>query len=162
VKQITLTQGKVALVDDADYEWLSQWSWCALHYRGKCGDIWYAKRAVEKPKHKTFLMHREIAARLELPEVDHKDHDGLNNQRFNLRPCTGTQNQGNRRKEPWRTSQFKGVSFYRQTGRWRVYVEHTHVGFFKDEIEAACAYDAAAVQHLGEFAKLNFPKELAV
>ena len=42
MKQITLTQGKVALVDDADYEWLSQWSWCALHYRGKCGDTYDA------------------------------------------------------------------------------------------------------------------------
>jgi hypothetical protein len=160
VKEILLTQGKTALVDDQDYGWLNQWKWCALHYRGKCGDIWYAKRAIGTRKHhKTILMHREIAVRAGLPEVDHADANGLNNQRFNLRPCTGTQNQGNRRKQVGCSSQFKGVYWFKPTSRWRACLATKSLGYYHNEVEAALAYDAAAQKYFGQFAKLNFPTE---
>jgi hypothetical protein len=96
---------------------------------------------------------------------DHGYGDGLNNQRYNLRPATSSQNSMNRRKPVLSrvsTSQYKGVSRVRD--RWRVQIKSvdkatTHGGYYSTEIEAAKRYDELAKQHYGEFAKLNFPEE---
>jgi hypothetical protein len=161
MKVISLTQGKVALVDDVDYAWLSRFKWYANKCTLKTRVIWYAMRTTSRnvrPR-RTFLMHREIAAVDGLLDVDHHDGDGLNNQRYNLRPATRSQNFQNRRKEPGKTSEFKGVSWHRRAQKWTVQIgvngQHKYLGLFEDEVEAARVYDRAAEQYFGEFALTN-------
>lgn len=157
-KKIPLTRGFHALVDDEDYEYLSQHRWAVSINR----KIHYAVRTLYIGRlHQTARMHRVI---LNAPNgilVDHVDGDGLNNTRANLRLATNAQNIRNSRKSGSRGSQYKGVSLHNQTGRWQVHItingKVTHVGIFADEIEAALAYDKAAKKHFGEFARLNFP-----
>lgn len=92
--------------------------------------------------------------------VDHVDGDGLNNRRSNLRPTNAELNAANRRKPRGTSSQYKGVSLYRN-GRWLVQIRtggrREHLGYFGTEVEAAHAYDAAAFAAWGEHANLNFP-----
>jgi hypothetical protein len=109
-------------------------------------------------------MHSEIATRAGFPQsdqVDHKDGNGLNNCRGNLRPCTQAQNLRNQSKSLGLSSQFKGVSWFKPVRKWRAYVslngkQHS-LGYYDCEVEAAQAYDWSAQIYFGEFAKLNFP-----
>lgn len=91
--------------------------------------------------------------------VDHKDGNGLDNRKINLRIATRAQNQHNRRKTPGLTSKFKGVSYCKRSGRWearaRLNWRCVRAGYFEDEIEAAKAYDKLAKELHGEFAKTN-------
>lgn len=160
MKTIALTHGKAATVDDQDYDWLMQWKW----YAEKGGCTFYAVRDEPRGQNGKRLrvrMHREIAAVAGLPEVDHWDGDGLNNQRLNLRPCTTTQNQGNSKKQTGRSSRFKGICWRNDRHRWQVGIhvnsKFVYLGLFDGETEASRAYDRAAGEHFGEFAKLNFP-----
>lgn len=160
MKAIPLTQGKVVFVDNADFEWLSRWKWCAKRRKRKNGVYWYACRTdYSGERQRTVLMHREIAAVVGIPETDHCDGNGLNNQRFNLRPATASQNQGNQRKSPGFSSRFKGVSWKSNKRKWRAQIKVAraikHLGYFNDEISAAKAYDGAAIRAFGEFALLN-------
>lgn len=95
------------------------------------------------------------------PRVDHRDGNGLNNQRTNLRQATALQNMWNRRKTAAAASRYKGVTWYRPTKRWtaaiRVGGRVRYLGYFRDEQAAARAYDTAAREVHGEFACLNFP-----
>jgi hypothetical protein len=151
VKTIQLTQGQVALVDDDDFEWLSQWRWCVLKSRHG----FYAKRSS-----KGIMMHREIVGQYGLagPSVDHINHDGLDNQKVNLRACTQSENQANRRKTIG-SSRFKGVHFEAQTQRWRPMVKcngRTYRGPRFDAEELAAAwYDKMACELFGDFALIN-------
>lgn len=148
-KSIQLTQGKIALVDDEDFERLNQYKWC---FSGQ-----YAQRKVLR---KTILMHRVI---LECPQVDHIDGNRLNNQRSNLRACNHAQNQMNREKSKGLSSVYKGVSWHKQVEKWRARIQTNqgclYLGLFESEIEAAQTYDEAAKEHFGEFARLNFPRK---
>ena len=158
MRTIPLTQGKVALVDDADFERLNRHKWCA--YKSHTG--WYAVRnsVSQDGKRTQIQMHREILQTLTGMETDHKDHDGLNNQRSNLRMATHSENQHNRKKQKGTTSQYKGVHWNRHAARWQgrigVKNQHIHLGYFLSQIEAAIAYDKAANQYFGKFARLNF------
>lgn len=151
--KILLTQGKVALVDDADYEWLSQYKWCACRQHG--GNRWYAISGA-KPQ---LLMHRLILNPSQGMETDHINHEGLDNRRFNLRACTHQQNQYNRIPQKGGTSQFKGVYWYKQYKKWQVQLcingNRLFLGYFKKEKDAARSYNKAAFKHFGEFARLN-------
>jgi hypothetical protein len=136
MKSIALTQGKVALVDDADFEWLNQWKWYAYQNR----QTYYAARqeTVSKGKQRMVKMHRVI---LELEDdnpthVDHINHDGLDNQRSNIRIASVQQNALNR-------TDSKGVYWHKQDERWIAQVEvsgkHFHIGSFDTEEEATYA-----------------------
>lgn len=157
MKEIPLTKGKVAIVDDTDYEQLMQYKWQASCYRG----TWYARRgglAALGQRGMTFSMHREIMRPPAELEVDHKDGNGLNNTRGNLRICTPQENRFNQRKHKG-MSRFKGVVF--NGGKWmaRINVNRKtiYIGKYNTEEAAARAYDEAARKHFGEFARVNFP-----
>lgn len=162
-KHIPLTQGKVATVDDEDYEWLSQWKWCYQHDYST-GNTGYAVRSdPENPARKT-LMHRLLLDLQKGQVCDHINGDGLDNRRANLRPCSTQQNICNKRKRSTgSSSRFKGVSWDRSMGRWRAQISPRGttilLGYYDAEKQAAKAYDVAAQEHYGEFAKLNSPSE---
>lgn len=156
MKEIPLTQGKVALVDDADYDWLSQHNW---YYTGYYAARWH--------NGKNRSMHRLILNDPESVEVDHINHNKLDNQRANLRLATRRENARNCTKASYGralTSQFKGVSWHQRSHKWRAQltirsnesIKVQHLGLFVDEAEAARAYDAAARSQFGEFASTNF------
>jgi hypothetical protein len=155
MKQIPLTRGLVALVDDEDYEAISAYKWSC---RGG-----YASRSETLPgkpgKQRTVYMHRVILG-IEFGDsrkVDHKDCDKLNNTRANLRAVTHAQNMQNRRMHSNNTSGAKGVSFV--LGYWRAHIRVNGVGIllgcFKNHADAAAAYRNAAVKYHKEFANLG-------
>lgn len=160
MKKIKLTQGKWALVDDGDYEYLNRFKWHVHNSRNKL----YAMRSDWENKAVTnTLMHREIISIPNGMEVDHIDGDGLNNQRHNIRTCAHSENSFNRRKCIGKTSEYKGV--YKCGGKRikrflagiKVDNKRTLLGYFFNDIDAAIAYDVAAKKYHGEFARLNFP-----
>jgi hypothetical protein len=155
MKEIPLTQGKVAIVDDIDYAWLRQWNWHAR--QSSASGLWYASHLETNPR-KLVFMHRLITDAPALAEVDHWDGDGLHNWRRNLRVCTRAQNARNRRLAINNTSGFKGVC--KKKGRWCAQIRHgsryLHIGYFDTAEDAARAYDQRAQELYGKFARLNF------
>lgn len=154
VKLIPLTQGKHAIVDASDYEWLNQWRWCAWTPDKR---TFYAKRGVVRDgKDVQIFMHVVVFGE---KMVDHKDRNGLNNCRSNLRESNKSTNGANRGPNKNNTSGFKGVSFFKATNRWKASLmvrgATFHLGYFLDKVEAAKEYDRRAIQHFGEFAKTN-------
>jgi len=105
-------------------------------------------------------MHKMILACSS--DVDHADTNGLNNQRLNLRPASESQNQANARKMAATSSTFKGVDWNKETRKWRARVnvrgKRINIGYFKDEVDAATAYNFAAFEHFCEYALLNAPR----
>jgi hypothetical protein len=104
-------------------------------------------------------MHRVIAGTAGHLQTDHKDGDGLNNRRSNLRPCTSAQNKANVGLRSDNRSGFRGVSRNAQDNCWIARIQGRHIGVFRDAVDAARAYDDAARKAFGEFAHLNFPDE---
>lgn len=155
-QKIYLTKGKVALVDDGDFEYLNQWRWSFAG--GTAGN--YARRNNHGDGRKTILMHRLIMNAPDGVLVDHRDGNGLNNQKSNLRLCTHAQNMANRLSLTNSTSGYRGVSYHKGRGFWVAYISHNnkqiHLGKYATAEEAAHAYDAAAQRLQGEFARLNF------
>jgi hypothetical protein len=160
MKEIQLTQGKVALVDDDMYEYLNQWKWQA----NKNGNKFYAKRSIKvsQGKQKTISMHRFITKNIN-PKMhtDHLNGNGLDNRKINLRICTNSQNAMNQSKQINNTSGYKGVSYYKNSinKKWMATIKLNNIkiylGLFIDPKDAASAYNAAAIKFYGEFAKLN-------
>jgi hypothetical protein len=162
MKRIPLTRGYFALVDDADFETVSQFKWWAEVSKHTV----YAVRSVPAIKrgghNSSQKMHRYLTGVTDPKiEVDHEDGNGLNNQRYNLRPTNKIQNQRNRANRPTTAaSQFKGVTLDSRNQRWQARIQldskRLHLGMFPTEHAAALAYDVAAREHFGEFANTNF------
>lgn len=157
MKLIPLTQGKFAMVDDEDYEFLMEFNW----YAKRAPRTWYARTNVGSGRTRTTMtMHQLIAGVI---NVDHADRNGLCNMKYNLRLSTLSQNHGNQAKTLSKTtSKYKGVHRRRDSSRWRAYIgaagkSRQNLGSFLSEEDAAVAYDMAAVRRYGEFARLNFP-----
>jgi hypothetical protein len=157
MKEIKLNNGMVAMVDDADYEWLNQWKWRALKGRS----TYYACRGGGCGGH--VYMHRLIMDAPKGMDVDHMDSNGLNNQRGNMRVCTRSQNIQNSRKLRKTRSPYKGVAcvirnyFTSQiTHNGKVHF----LGYFNTDEEAARSYDMAALELYGEQARINFKESL--
>lgn len=158
MKQIKLTQGQIALVDDEDYEYLNQFKWFAAWDPNT--NNWYA---VRRDGYNHVKMHREILyihSEYNLTnklEVDHRDRDTLNNQKSNLRTATRSQNAANQPRVN-ETTGFRGVSFsWRHKNKpFRVYCQGQFFGGFATDVEAAHHYDKVARKIYGEFATLNF------
>lgn len=148
--------GRFAAVDDEDYKWLSQWGW---HYLG-----WHRSQSgyvvAYIGKEKTLFMHRIVNNTPQGMETDHKDLNGLNNQKYNLRTSTKSQNNMNRKKQKGLyTSKYKGVSWDKRSKTWHSQLhlnnKGMHIGYFKNEIDAAVAYNNKAIELFGEFARPN-------
>lgn len=158
MREIQLTKGKVALVDDELFDALvAMGKWCVSKFgyavRNKCVN----------GQRSTIYMHRKILELAGLPlgkATDHKDGEKLNNQLSNLRSATIRQNSFNRGCQSNNTSGFKGVIWFERTSKWRSQIRISgvtkHLGYFRDKTEAALAYDQAAIKLFGEFACLNF------
>ncbi len=169
---IPLTRGKSALISLADID-LAETNWAATPSHALNKDLWYAQRQ-DYVTQKSVRMHRVILERIlgrsltQSESVDHINHDGLDNRRSNLRIANQSANCANSRKQPsfkgkQTHSKYKGVSRRLDTGHWiatiKVDRKQLHLGYFDSEIEAAKAYDKAARQHFGDYAKTNFPIE---
>lgn len=155
---IRLTRGKFALIDEEDYERVSQYKW----HINSTGDLMYAVACIKiDGKIKNIKLHRFV---MNFPDfdLDHKDNDGLNCMKLNLRPCNDSQNQMNRRTKSEFSSIYRGVSFSKDRNRWMSLIGYKkkmkYIGSFKVETEAAKAYDTKAKELFGEFARLNFPE----
>lgn len=160
MKEIPLTHGYITIVDDEDYEYLSQFKWWAM----KKGNYIYAERSnyCNKTKKSNHMkMHREIMKVTDKSIlVDHIDRNPLNNQKSNLRLCNKQQNAANSKKRKGGSSKYRGVSLcWDRKNRYiaRLYYKgrNYHLGRFKTEIEAAKAYNEKALELYGEFANLN-------
>lgn len=158
MKLIPLTQGQFAMIDDADFEAVSQFKW---HASKSCGRF-YAKRGLRKSNGKltTQFLHHFLMPGVSM--VDHIDGNSLNDQRENMRPATYRQNaRGFRRKAKGKTSKFRGVYWKQKNKKWVaslvVHRKTLHLGIFKSETDAAHAYDSAALFYHGEWASTNFP-----
>jgi len=148
---IFLTKNKYTIVDWADYADLSSDLW---HFSGGK----YASRKGSDGKR--LWMHKVIMGGPPGVEVDHINGDKLDNRRSNLRLCDDAQ-QAHNRVSVGGVSRFKGVTWEKHLGKWRARIVYMHkrrsLGIFGNEEEAAKAYDRAAKELFGEFAKLNFP-----
>lgn len=157
MKEIKLPKGRVALVDDEDYERVNQFRWRAT----KEFNTLYAVRVIKVNGRRTTLrMHRFILCLTDRKmQIDHRNGDGLNNQRSNLRSATNQEN-GRNRVGVNKTSQFKGVCFDKERNKFlatiKVNYKSIHIGRFPSEIDAARAYDIRAKELFGEFARPNF------
>ena len=156
-RRIPLTKGKFAVVDPDDYETLSKYKWHVT----KNGNTFYAKRNAPTRKVVTpIYMHRCI---IKVPPglvIDHINHNGLDNRKANLRPATRAQNNRYSKKRKNTSSKYKGVNWYSREKRFVAKIttdgNTVTLGYFKDEVEAAKAYDRAALKYHKEFAMLNF------
>lgn len=153
-KQISLTQGKFAIVDDDNYNELSSYNWYCSHG--------YAVRTIGRtPTMQTIRMHNVVANPPTGMFVDHIDGNKLNNCKNNLRFCTQQQNVHNGKKySHGTTSEYKGVSWDSWRKKWRASIVHNmhqiFIGRYGIEIDAAIAYDKKAKELFGEFARTNF------
>jgi hypothetical protein len=161
-RRIHMAQPKYAKVDPADYKRLRGYEWLAKKGRSS----FYARRRAagsKAGKEALIYLHQEV---IEVPEgmvVDHINHDGMDNRRANLRAATYSQNLCHRKKRSGaKQSKYKGIYWRKKNRKWQAVItfdrKKIYLGYFRNEIDAAKAYDRAAMKYHGEFASLNFPE----
>jgi len=157
IRYISLTRGKHAMVDAADYPKLAKHKWYAQRADGS--GTFYACRT---RKGRSVSMHRQIMKAPKGMVVDHINGNGLDNRRCNLRICTQLQNSQNTRRRRPGKSRYRGV--FPRGDKWQAAIQHDgnqlYLGLFDTDIEAAMARDRKAIELAGEFAVLNFPKSI--
>lgn len=157
MREIPLTKGLFAVVDDDDFELVSRYRWCA---QGVSGPVYAARNDASRPKRTTMFMHRFLLGAPHGFDVDHINGDGLDNRRANIRICSHSENMRNQRLSTRNTSGYKGVTFDRDRGAWAAYIVVSgvllHLGRFRSAEDAARAYDRSAHLHFGEFVLPNF------
>ena len=153
VAEIPLKHGLVALVDDEDYERVTQLTWWVSW--GRYGEpyVCHSQRVGRRIFH-TFL-HNFVLSLPPGASADHINYDTLDCQKHNLRPATRAQQAAHRRRFRNNTSGYIGV--YPRRNKFRAVVANKQVGTYPTAEEAARARDAAAIAQYGEFATLNFP-----
>lgn len=154
MKEITLTQNQVALIDDEDFDLISQHKW----YTQKTRFSNYAMATIEK---KHVMMHIFLLGKKEGKVIDHINGNGLDNRRKNLRFCSIAENVRNAHRTCGK-SKYKGVSWHKYGKKWRAEIRYdykaTYLGYFDTEEQAALAYNSKALELFGEFACLNIIK----
>ena len=154
MKLIPITQGRSVQVDDSDFQQLSQYKWSLF----KVKDLEYAKTKING---NTVMIHRMImgCSKGDGILIDHRDHNGLNCQRYNIREVTQAQNMYNRRKIKKSRSIYKGLYHENRLNHWVARIKMNgkfiYLGKFSNETDAAIAYNIAAITYYGEFASLN-------
>jgi len=160
MKEIPLSRGLVALCDDEDFEQLSAFSWCAV--RTPKANTFYAASHLGKKLNQPKTMHRFLMPGV--PRIDHKNRNGLDNRRENLRSCSASQNISNSKLFRHNTTGYRGVVKIkgsepaRYLSRLKLNGKQLYFGTYNDPREAALVRDAKALELLGEFASLNFEK----
>ena len=161
-REIPLTQGHVAIVDDVDYELVEPYKWRIQTVSGRRTGGYARSHKKVGDRYATVLMHRLILDAPKGLQVDHANGDGLDNRRCNLRLATREQQGYNRALGSNNTSGYKGVSWFKRQGKWHaglVYKgESIHLGYHDTPEDAANAYDEAARRYYGKFACTNFPE----
>lgn len=162
-RQIPLSRGLVALVSERDFERVSRYKW-------SCDGNGYACRMESyyvdgKRQRRKIMLHRFILGAPAHLQVDHINHNILDNRRENIRLVTRRQNRANSRPKRTGTSRYKGVHWHRRDQKWCAMIRaggvKYHLGTFANEAEAAKAYDRAARKLVGPMAYLNFPTQAA-
>lgn len=152
MKEIELTKGYKAIVDDEDFEFLNQFHWTyslgyALRHGKVCG------------KYKAIYMHRLVNKTPKGVFTDHINRNKLDNRKINLRTVTKSQNQRNVDTQSNSTSGFKGVSYHKLNKRWQTYIKvngkQIALGSYGDARQAAQVYNNSALKYHGQYAKLN-------
>jgi hypothetical protein len=163
VKEIPLTQGQIALIDDEDYELVSKHKWHA-QWDNHARKFYAATSIFTNGKWVSTSMHRLILNAHTGDIIDHKNNDGLDNTRKNIRKCTHAQNLMNQRISRANTSGYKGVSWNKHQKKWKAYIDYNttrkFIGYFNTAIDAAIAYNNAALKYHGEFARLNHIEDI--
>jgi hypothetical protein len=160
-RTIELTQGMHTLVSNEDYEWLMQWHWHVT----KGNTTYYAVRYTRKAEVDLYPYRTRLSIHGVLYEgritqglmVDHRNGNGLDNRRSNLRLCTNAQNLRNHTRAPKHsTTGITGVSWHKRDKRWRAYIKvndkNVHLGYYKTIEEAIAVRRAAELQYFGKWA----------
>ena len=165
MKKIKLTKGQYTIVDNEDFELLNKYKWQAGFFNKK---DFYAMRSIETRKDKkrkriSILMHRIILKASKKLNVDHINHDTLDNRKHNLRLATKVQNGGNRKISCSNSSGYKGVSWNTNRQKYLVQIKYKgksyNLGGFKDKKKAALMYNLYSKKFFGEYALLNTIRE---
>lgn len=161
MKKILLTQGLVALVDDRDWGLVSGYNWFAMKSTKTYYALTNSSRSLDSEgRQNKIRMHRLIMGAKLGEVIDHRDGNGLNNSRSNLRFATKSQNNRNSRLRADNSSGYKGVYWDRINNKWKAQIrmdgKRIGLGYFMTKEEAAIAYDEAATFYFNEFARTNF------
>ena len=152
MKEILLTKGKKAIVDDSDYERISQFKWCY-------SPTGYAVRRAPLEPYALLYLHRVLLEAKDGEYIDHINGDRLDNRKGNLRKCSMSENLMNRGKQKNNGSGYKGVSLDKSRNKWRAQIQKNRrnigLGRFDSKEDAARAYDTAAAELHADFARTN-------
>lgn len=153
MRNIQLTQNKMCIVDNADYDLLSKYKW--NYHQG------YPSRnkRVSVNKRITWRIYNELLGKQIGMDIDHINGNTLDNRRCNLRICRHAQNSYNQILPKNNTSGYKGVTWYKRYNKWLAQTlvdgKRKNLGYFNNKLDAAKAYNEAAIKYFGKFARIN-------